>query len=40
MMVTPHFLNPFNTPSDSRTVLPDQVQPCATLLPSRRTEGS
>jgi len=40
MMVTPNFPNPFNAPTLSRTVLPDQVRPCATLLPSRRTEGS
>jgi len=32
--------NPFNTPPVSRTVLPDQVRRCATLPPSRRTEGS
>jgi len=39
-MAAPKFPRPFNTPAVSRTVLPDQVQPCATLTPSRCTEGS
>ena len=40
MKPAPNFSNPFNTPTVFRTVLPGLVQPCATLLPSRCTEGS
>ena len=39
-MTAPKFPRPFNTSTVSRTVLPDPVAACATLLPSRRTEGS
>jgi len=39
-IAAPKFPGPFNASTVSRTVLPGPVQPCATLLPSRRTEGS
>lgn len=36
----PEFPNPFNTPPVSRPDFPASPQACATLPPSRRTEGS
>ena len=39
-MTAPKFPRPFNTSTVSRTVIPASSRACATLLPSRRTEGS